>query len=186
MMRGHFSEAQRWMEHVLAHHPPEPSLARAQALFTASVLAYAQADYARAARLAEACVGQYRALGDAAGMAMGISTVGLIAVGLEQYDRALPLLEEGVARYVGVGNTWGAAMVMTYWVPLVLQQRASARAGQCRPIGPRSAELGTVDGGPPRGVLCTLRLGVGGTGRGRSSSGGAAVSGRLGTRGGTR
>jgi predicted ATPase/DNA-binding XRE family transcriptional regulator len=129
-IRGHFSEGQRWMEQILAHLPAPPSLARAHALLTLTVLAYGQADYARAAPLADACLEQYRSINDEWGMALGLCLVALVAAGLAQYERAIPLMEEAVARCLTVGNTWSAAMMLTYWAPIPLNQGNYARAAQ--------------------------------------------------------
>jgi tetratricopeptide (TPR) repeat protein len=129
-MRGHFTEGQRWMEQILAHLPPTPSLARAQTLLTMTVLAYGQADYARAAPLADACLEQYRSVNDEWGMALGLCLVALVAAGLAQYERAVPLMEEAVVQCLDVGNKWSAAMMLTYWAPIPLNQGNYARAAQ--------------------------------------------------------
>ncbi len=151
-IRGHFSEGHRWMDQIVAHLPATPSLARAQVLLVQSVLAYGQAHYHRAAPLADACLAQYRALGDEAGIALGVCLVGLATAGLGQVERAVPLMEEAVARCLAVGNTWSAAMMLTYWAPIPLNQGNYARAAQlaqqalalAREIGDHIAEYSAL------------------------------------------
>jgi predicted ATPase/DNA-binding CsgD family transcriptional regulator/transcriptional regulator with XRE-family HTH domain len=129
-IRGHFSEAQRWMDQVLVQLDPAPSLARARVLGVKSVLACGQAHYQQAAPLAEVCLAHYRALDDDAGMAFGASIMGLSAAGLHHYERAVPLLEEAVARCLAVGDKWQAAIMLTIWAPIPLTGGAYLQAAQ--------------------------------------------------------
>jgi predicted ATPase len=151
-LRGHFSEGQRWMEQVVAGLPANPSLARAQALLTLTMFAYGQADYVRAAPLADACLAQYRWIKDDEGIAWGLCLVALVAAGRGQVARALPLMEEAVEQCVRVGNTWSAAMLLTHWAPILLHQGNHARAAElaqhaldlARALGDRIAEYAAL------------------------------------------
>jgi predicted ATPase/DNA-binding NarL/FixJ family response regulator/transcriptional regulator with XRE-family HTH domain len=127
-MRGHFSEGRRWMEWVLTQESDVPSLVRALALLTASVLAYGQAEYAQAQVLIEESVMRYHVLADEEGLARTAAMSGLIAAGLGQYDRAVIFLEEGVRRYLAVGDKWGAALTLIYWAVIPLNQGDYASA----------------------------------------------------------
>jgi tetratricopeptide (TPR) repeat protein len=151
-MRGHFREGQHWMDQVVAGLPATPSLARAQALLTLTMLAYGQADYARAAPMADACLMHYRQINDDEGIAWGMCVVALVAAGLGQVARALPMMEAAVGQCLRVGNTWSAAMMLTHWAPILLNQGNYARAAQlaqqalelARELGDRIAEYSAL------------------------------------------
>ena len=129
-IHGYFSEGRRWMEAALARDPHAPPAVRALALLTTSVLAYGQADHARAAPLAEESLALYRSIGDPLRIASALSMVGLIAAGLKQYERAIPLMEEAVQRYLTVGEKWGAALLLSYSAVIPLERGDYARAIQ--------------------------------------------------------
>jgi predicted ATPase/DNA-binding XRE family transcriptional regulator len=147
-LRGHFRQGLRWMEEALAQLPQAPSRGRADALLTICVLAYGQADYGRAAPLAEQALAAYEAIGHEWGVAESLSMVGLIAAALQQHERAAQVMEPAVARSLAVGNRWSAAMTLTYWAPILLNQGAYRRAaalaeqalGLARELGDRIAE----------------------------------------------
>lgn len=148
-LRGHFREGLRWMDAALARlSDTTPSKGRADALVTICVLAYGQADYDRAAPLAEQALAAYEAVGDEWGIAESLAMVGLIAAALQQHERAALFLEAAVPRSLAVGNRWSAAMILTYWAPILLNQGAYRRAaelaeqalGLARELGDRIAE----------------------------------------------
>jgi tetratricopeptide (TPR) repeat protein len=147
-LRGHFREGLRWMDETLARLPDAPSRGRADALLTICVLAYGQADYGRAAPLAEQALAIYEGAGNEWGAAESLSMIGLIAAALQQHERAAEFLEPAVARSLAVGNRWSAAMTLTYWAPLLLNQGAYRRAaelaeqalGLARELGDRIGE----------------------------------------------
>lgn len=142
-MRGHFRDGQRWMSAALDQLPAAPSQGRADALLALCVLAYGQADYARATALAETALAEYEAIGDASGTAESLSMVGMGAAGLRQFERAEPFLERAVPAQLAAGNRWAAAMTLTFWAPIALNQgalrRAAALAEQARSL---ACELG--------------------------------------------
>src|SRR5581483_11970020 len=62
---GYPAEGRRWLESALAHGPDCAPVLRARAFAAAGLLAYAQADYPRAAALEARAVDLFRATGDA-------------------------------------------------------------------------------------------------------------------------
>lgn len=127
-VQGHLGEGLRWTDPILAGLPNIVSTARGRALLTASVLAYGQANYVRALALAETSLEQYRALGDSAGIALGVTMVGLAAGGMGFDAKATQFIEKGVALHLAAGDTWTAAMALTHWGRMLRGQGQFRRA----------------------------------------------------------
>lgn len=103
-LRGYLSEGRRWLEAALTGKQSDVERgserrteARAKALRGASVLAYEQADFGRAAILAEESLMCYGALGDLYGSAGVLNNLGIIAIQQEDYTRAETLCQESLA-----------------------------------------------------------------------------------------
>ncbi len=96
LVRGHLSEGREWLSAVLAL----PALAeadRARALYWLSRLAFWQADYALATRLADAGLSSYRALGDDLGAGWTLNVLGSTHLYAGDTERAAACFEEVLA-----------------------------------------------------------------------------------------
>ena len=110
------SEGRGWLEELLAldaaAEHAAPGEARAQALSTASYLAYRQADLDRATSLARESVALCRKLGDARGLTFALGTLGNARRDAGDYEEARRLHEECLALQRQAGNAVGAAIML--------------------------------------------------------------------------
>ncbi len=100
-VRGHFDEARKWLDEVLAAEEMpaasvQPAALRAQALTAASAVALIQGDYDEAIELSEQTLLLARAQQDRGRIANALSNLGAIVLGAGDPERAAPLLEEAV------------------------------------------------------------------------------------------
>src|SRR5205823_2739831 len=75
-VRGYFREARIWLERALAKGTEAPAELRADALYAASMMARAQADYAAAVALADEALAVSRTLGDSLRTLQSLYTLG--------------------------------------------------------------------------------------------------------------
>ncbi|HXT36766.1 MAG TPA: tetratricopeptide repeat protein, partial [Chloroflexota bacterium] len=95
--RGHLSEGRMWLEGLLAGEmrgePAAVAPLRARALLGAGMLAWSQADYARAAAYYEESLALFSLVEDRAGIAQALNNLGNVAWNQDQYERARELYE---------------------------------------------------------------------------------------------
>lgn len=107
-MQSHLSEGRAWLEGALALPGAAESLARAEALSGAGVLAWMQSDYQQARRrLLESLAIRQRLGGE--GVAHTLNNLGVVSYLQEAYTEARDEFEESLALYRQQGDTLGAA-----------------------------------------------------------------------------
>ena len=129
---GHLylSEGRAWLEAALRleANPSVPMNVRASALNGAGVLAWAQADHARAQALLEECLTLRRGLGDQAGVANVLNNLGNIGVEQSDYARANAMHEESLALRRAIGDEAGIASSLSNLGLVAIHQGDPARA----------------------------------------------------------
>jgi non-specific serine/threonine protein kinase len=120
--RGHFSEARRWLEWMLAASDDAPTPARARALNAAGFLAFAQGEFGRAFALHEVALLASRALADELSVADSLRGMGIAARHQGAVEQAAALLEESLALYRRLGDSLGVALALKP-LSLVAQDR---------------------------------------------------------------
>jgi len=112
-IRGHFAEARRRFDALLAHPEAQArTLARALALNGSGILAYNQGDYAAARTLIEESLSIRKELQDTVGVSRSLSNLGLIARELGEYARAHALYEESMVGLRAMGDKLGIAICL--------------------------------------------------------------------------
>jgi non-specific serine/threonine protein kinase len=111
-IRGHLQEGRRWLDVFLTEAARGGTSAgmaalRARALQGAGVLAWGQADHARARALLEESLDLYRGIGDTGGVAWVLNYLGNVANTHADYIRAVALYEESLALFRGLGDKVG-------------------------------------------------------------------------------
>jgi predicted ATPase/class 3 adenylate cyclase len=110
LLRGRLSEGRRWAVQGLAEATRPKD--RAQLLFVAGTMAFAQFDYDSAQPMIEESLKLFRSLGDQHGIAYAVGGAGLLAVNQKTYPRGLALLEEAVERFSQIGDKWGSTVLL--------------------------------------------------------------------------
>jgi len=113
--RGHWREAQAWLEAALAQRRvPERSLTRAEALRAAAAMVVEAADVARARAEAAESVEIFRAAGAPGrrGLAYALITLGDVAHSLGDFAPKPPLLEESILLFRELDDKWGLALAL--------------------------------------------------------------------------
>jgi non-specific serine/threonine protein kinase len=103
-VRGHLSEGRSWFARALAVEGPVPAGIRATALQWASHLAFLQANYDHAARLAEESLSIWPAGEDDSGKGRAICALGNIASAQQDFAAAERFYEEAIAIERACGN----------------------------------------------------------------------------------
>jgi predicted ATPase/class 3 adenylate cyclase len=101
-MRGHLSEARRWLERALARATEPP--ARIEVLQIAGRLAFFQDEYPRANALLTEAIAMSRASGDQGSLASGLETLSYVTRLAGDYERAAELCDESLALTRQLGN----------------------------------------------------------------------------------
>jgi predicted ATPase/transcriptional regulator with XRE-family HTH domain len=127
-MRGHLSEARRWLERCLIQGGDLAGAIRAKVLYGAGALANVQNDYARGRELCEASLALYNALGDKRGMAHAVLGLTWSAIDLGDIARASELCEQGLALFREVGDSYGVASTLSNLGNLAYAQGDHSRA----------------------------------------------------------
>jgi predicted ATPase len=126
-MRGHASDARRWLEWVQTHHHLPPSL-RARALAQAAALGHWLDEYALAQALSSESLVLYRELGDAQGMAWALYWLGDASQDRCDYATARARLEEALSLFRQVGDQHGTACTLEVLAKVASYQGAYADA----------------------------------------------------------
>ena len=106
---GHAVEGLGWIERALAAGADAPPDVRARALEQAGRLAYARADFGRAAAWLEESLALYRAVGDRRGMAWTLNRLAATALLGGERARAPALYTESLALFGELGDQLGIA-----------------------------------------------------------------------------
>jgi tetratricopeptide (TPR) repeat protein len=122
IMSGSHREGRHWLDQAL-ERDPEPSLARANALWINGWVALQQADVAAGQSMATESRALAERLGDELALAHAIRICGMAAFYRNELQRALTLLEEALAHYRAVGNPAGI------WIVLVELTIVAATSG---------------------------------------------------------
>jgi predicted ATPase/DNA-binding SARP family transcriptional activator len=108
---GHFAEGREWLRRALEQSARSgPSLARAQAFYTAGLLAQIQGEFATAASLLQESEALRRALGDTRGLAYSLLRLGWLALDLSDLPTARKVLEESRRLFEEAADSWGLAL----------------------------------------------------------------------------
>jgi predicted ATPase/DNA-binding XRE family transcriptional regulator len=110
--RGRLSEGRERLAAALAR-APEPTIARARALYAAGELAFLHGDRTAAHRLTEEGLVIFRQLKDGQGIAISLISLGRL-VGPQDAAAARSLYEESLAIEQGLGNSAGVAQSLYY------------------------------------------------------------------------
>ena len=100
---GHLGTGRQLLDRALALDP-EPTPARAKALWVNGYIADLQGDYPRAIRMLEECKAQATATGNATAMAYAIHRIGCAALLQDQHARAEHLFTDAMDRYAALGE----------------------------------------------------------------------------------
>ena len=98
---GHLGAGRQLLDRALALDP-DPTPARAKALWVNGYIADLQGDYPRAIRMLEECKAQAMATGNAMAMAYAIHRIGCAALLQDQHARAEQLFTDALDRYAAV------------------------------------------------------------------------------------
>jgi non-specific serine/threonine protein kinase len=109
-LQGHLAEASQWLERALAEEEEVTLPSRPIALGQLGLVAWAQADYARAAALHTQAVAGFRARGDNRNLALCLNFLG-VALGFGgQFDEGRRALEESITLFRGLDDGWGVGI----------------------------------------------------------------------------
>jgi predicted ATPase/DNA-binding CsgD family transcriptional regulator len=112
LIRGHLSEARKWLEAVLAL-PGPASAARAKALCGAGVMARFQGDFGGARARLAASEALWREWGDDWGLADALTYLGTTERYVGDPTRARAHLDESLALWRRLGDRWGLALALS-------------------------------------------------------------------------
>lgn len=102
-VRGHVSEGRSWFARALAAGPVAPDV-RGHALVWASHLAFLQADYDHAVRLAEESLSLWRPGEDDSGRSRALCVLGNVAAACEDFASATQFFEEALSFFRASGD----------------------------------------------------------------------------------
>jgi predicted ATPase/DNA-binding XRE family transcriptional regulator len=139
---GHLGEGRHWLNKALTQSRDMTDtatlLARAKALYGASVLAHRQHDEEEANALAEELLALHRRLGDLSGVAAALNALAVYAVEAGKNERALALNQESLAIKRNLGDVWGMAASL---VNLGVVMRSLGRYGEASTFYEEALEL---------------------------------------------
>jgi predicted ATPase len=136
--RGYLAETQRWLEQALALNGATARSIRAKALYGYGRIALVQGDYDRAVPPLEESAAQFRASGDARGLAFALADLGWIAAAQGAFERARSLGEESLAVARGAGDETTIAAALHALACTILGEGDHETA---RPLFEESLEL---------------------------------------------
>jgi predicted ATPase/DNA-binding SARP family transcriptional activator len=114
--RGHLIEGRMWLEGLLSNaiggDPDEVVPLRARALLGAGMLAWSQADYARAAACYEESLALFSRIEDRAGIAQALNNLGNVAWNQDDYGRARELYGVSLRLRRELGDREGMAATL--------------------------------------------------------------------------
>ncbi len=111
-VRGHWSEARKWLdwlEAALSEHLTGSPAARAKAAYGAGLLAHRLGDIERAEVFSAASLALCRDIDDKQGVAFSLFVLGTVALMRADDERAANLLEESLALLRDLKHKWGLA-----------------------------------------------------------------------------
>ncbi|HEY7398876.1 MAG TPA: BTAD domain-containing putative transcriptional regulator, partial [Gaiellaceae bacterium] len=111
-VRGHFAEAERWLDVSLAAGAAEDPALRVKALAVSGTIAFRTGKPEQARAPYEEMLAISRELGDEEGIARGLSDLGTVAAALGDNDEATRLLEESAAGFRRLGAHKRLAVVL--------------------------------------------------------------------------
>ncbi len=103
-VRGHLEEGRRWLAAALAGHDPAPTALRAKAVGVSGTLAFHSGDLTSAEVYFSETLELFRRLGDADGIARGLSDLGTVAAAVGNLELASELLEQSAERFRELGE----------------------------------------------------------------------------------
>jgi len=132
-VRGRQSEGRQWLENLLAMRGAgdsayAPTIARARALYGASVLAAEQGDYRRAAALSTESVTLFARFDDTLGRARALNLRATVTRYQGDYARAATLYEESLALFRALGHGQATAVALNNLGAMAVDQGDYARA----------------------------------------------------------
>jgi len=132
-VRGRQSEGRRWLETFLAvrdggDSAHAPTIARARALYGASVLAVEQGDYARAAALSLESVTLFERFDDTMGRARALNLRATVARYQGDHGRAASLYEESLTLFRVLGHRQATAVALNNLGAMAVDQGDYTRA----------------------------------------------------------
>jgi len=110
--QGHLSEGRRWLDQAIQNNTNPDSVALADALNSAGILAHAQGDYLAAERYFEQSADLQREHGNTIGLARTLNNLGMIALNHLDYEKALAYSEESVQSFEQLNDQVGAASTL--------------------------------------------------------------------------
>jgi predicted ATPase/class 3 adenylate cyclase len=149
--RGHLSEGRGWLDQSLSCYESAASVALANALNGAGVLAESQGDYAEATARHEAALGIWRQIGDQIGVASSLTNLGIIARVLGEYQRAAELHQEAFTISTRLKDERGIGVSLYELGSLALYQGEYAKAANL--LGQSSERLGSIGEAPALGAV---------------------------------
>ncbi len=128
-IRGYLTEGREWLSAILSHPGgQEYTIARADALNGAAVLARMQGDYEALHTLNEASLKVFRKLGNKKGIAATLNISGYMAFEQGDYARTRVLLEESLAIFREIGEKSNVAALVSNLGNLACEQGDYDRA----------------------------------------------------------
>ena len=120
LVRGRFGEGRERIARVLARATAIDRSARASLLASAGTLAQNQGDYASAGDAFAEALACWRSVGDATGIARGLTSLGWICWRRCEYHEARRLSRQGLERYRVLGDARGEAQALNNlgWVAM--------------------------------------------------------------------
>lgn len=138
LMRGYLNEGRDFYANLLARWGDTPTVAQAEALSAAAVIAREQGNYTGSRTLAEQSLAVWRKIGDPQGIARGLNNAAIAAKDTDDISAARSLYGESLALYDELGDETWAALVLNNLSNLAREQgdyvaaRAAAEQGLAR------------------------------------------------------
>jgi predicted ATPase len=154
--QGHLSEGRRWLEQAIENNPNPESVALADALNSAGILAHSQGDYLAAERYFEQSAVLQRKRGNTLGLARTLNNLGMIAHGHLEYEKALAYSEESVVGFEQLSDHAGIAATLGN-IGLILADMG--RIEEAQAAHDRSLKLRREFGNPSEIANCLENLG---------------------------
>jgi tetratricopeptide (TPR) repeat protein len=98
-LHANWGNGRKWLQRALAQTPPSSTLARAEALNAAALLAVEQADTQAASQLAEEGLALAQELGDSHSIAQALNSLGLVLWKQKDHALARDYCEQALARF---------------------------------------------------------------------------------------
>jgi predicted ATPase len=126
---GHLSEGRHWLERAL-ELAPEPTEARAKALWVSGYMATLQGDLIRARPVLEECRRQAQETGDDRALAYAVHRLGCAALISDELPRATELFEEALWHYEKLGELNSNVVMAMFELGLAMIFQGETVAGE--------------------------------------------------------